>query len=402
MKLITPFLILLTCGTPALAQVAVQGELVMTMAGETIRNGLVLVEHGKITHVGPAADTPVPEGFRLLKAKVVTPGLVDAHSVVGLSGYLNQDHDQDQLDRSEAIQPELRALDAYNARERLVGYLREFGVTTIHTGHAPGQLVSGQTMIAKTRGDTVEQAVIVETAMIAATLGKGAAGQAMMPTETRSRRVALLRAEFLRAREYQRKQGSAKDEDRPGRNLRMEALLKVLRGETPLLVTAHRHQDILTALRIAREFDLEIVLDGAAECYLALDEIREAGVPVVLHPTMARAQGDLRNLSMTTAAALEAAGIPYAIQSGYESYVPKTRVVLLEAAVAAAHGLSRQQALETITINAARILGVADRVGSLEAGKDGDLALYDGDPLEYTTHCVAVIIEGEVVSTAVR
>jgi imidazolonepropionase-like amidohydrolase len=133
-----------------------------------------------------------------------------------------------------------------------------------------------------------------------------------------------------------------------------------------------------------------------------IDQIKEAGVPVLIHPTMARAVGDRENLSFQTASRLVAAGIPVALESGYESYVPKTRVVLWEAALAAANGLSFEQALATITIDAARILGIDGRVGSLQVGKDGDVALYDGDPFEYTSHCIGVVIEGNVVSRIVR
>jgi imidazolonepropionase-like amidohydrolase len=132
------------------------------------------------------------------------------------------------------------------------------------------------------------------------------------------------------------------------------------------------------------------------------DAIKAAGVPVILHATMVRARGETENLSMETAATLRKAGIPVALQSGYESYVPKTRVVLFEAAIAAAHGLSFVDALATVTIDAARILGIAGRVGSLEAGKDADLALFDGDPFEYTSHVVGVVIDGRVVSQEAR
>ena len=126
------------------AQVAVRGEPVYTMAGPPIADGMVILRDGKIAAVGGAADLRVPDGYRVLAAKVVTPGLVDAHTVVGLAGYFNQKQDSDQLERSIAIQPELRALDAYNARERLVEWVRSFGVTTVQTGHAPGRLISGQ------------------------------------------------------------------------------------------------------------------------------------------------------------------------------------------------------------------------------------------------------------------
>jgi imidazolonepropionase-like amidohydrolase len=148
---------------------------------------------------------------------------------------------------------------------------------------------------------------------------------------------------------------------------------------------------------VASEFGIKVVLDGAAEAYLVKDEIKRAGVPVIVHPTMFRSNGEAENLSFETAAQLRAAGIPVALQSGFEGYVPKTRVLLFEAAVAAANGLGLEGALAASTIDAARILGLGTRLGSLEAGKDGDLALYDGDPFEYTSHCVGVVIEGDVV-----
>ncbi len=391
--------------TAACAQVAVRGETVYTMAGPPIQNGVVLITDGKIEKVGPASQVEIPEGYRTLAAKVVTPGLIDAHTVVGLTGFMNQAQDQDQLERSEPIQPELRAIDAYNPQERLVQWVREFGVTSIHTGHAPGLPISGQTMIAKTTGETVDQAVRVTTSMIAVTLGEGAKGKVKGKNAspgTRSKVMALIRSELVKAREYARKRETAKEDKKPKRDLRLEVLGRVLQREVPLLITAHKAYDIISALRLAREFDLKIVLDGAAEAYMVLDQIKQAGVPVIIHPTMYRAVGERKNLSMETAAKLKEAGILFALQSGYESYVPKTRVVLFEAAIAAAFGLSFEDALGSVTISAARILGIDKFVGSLEAGKDGDVALFDGDPFEYTTHCIGVIIEGRVVSDVKR
>jgi imidazolonepropionase-like amidohydrolase len=340
--------------------------------------------------------------MRVIEAEVVTAGLIDAHSVVGLAGQFNEDHDQDQLESSSPVQPELRAVDAYNARERLVEWIRGFGVTTIHTGHGPGELVSGQTMIVKTTGNTVEDATIVPLAMIAATLGESAQKEDGKSPGNRSKMMAMLRDELIKAREYRDKRQSAEADKQPPRDLGLDAMVRVLEGEIPLLVTAHRAQDIANALRLQAEFDVPMVLDGAAEAYLLIEEIKAAGVPVIVHPAMTRAYEETRNLSMETAGLLRNAGIPIALQSGYESYVPKTRVVLFEAAVAAANGLGFDDALAAITIDAANILGIDERVGSIEIGKDGDLALYDGDPFEYTSHCTGVIIEGEVVSETAR
>lgn len=398
--------LLAAVGPAALASdLAVRGQIVHTMAGEPIRDGVIIITDGKISAVGPAAETPVPDGMRVLAAAVVTPGLIDAHTVVGLAGYLNQPHDQDQLERSAPLQPELRAIDAYNAREPLVSWVRSFGITTIHTGHGPGEVISGQTLIAKTAGGNVDEAVMVPAAMVAVTLGEGAVvspGEKRKKPGTRSKAVAMLREQLIKAQEYVAKRDRDEDDKRPPRDLGLEVLSRVLAGEMPLLVTVHRHNDILSALRVQEEFDIPMVLDGATEAYLVMDRILEAGVAVFVHPTMTRAFREKENLSFTTAAALINAGIPVAFQSGFESYVPKTRVALLEAAVTLAYGLDFNQALAALTSQPARLLGIADRVGSLEVGKDGDVALYDGDPFEYTTHCIGVVIEGEVVSEVVR
>jgi imidazolonepropionase-like amidohydrolase len=384
---------------PLHAQVAVRGETVYTMAGAAIRDGVVLIgANGKIERVGPAAEVPVPAGYRVLTGRVVTPGLVDAHSVVGLAGALGQAHDQDQLDRTEALQPELRAIDAYNARDELVSWLRGFGVTTVHTGHGPGALISGQTMIVKTRGDDVGDALVDTATMVAFTLGPSV-GQNFRNAGTRARGMALVRTELIRAQEYARKQRAG---DAQPRDLGHETLGRVLNREMPALVTANRVSEILAALRLKEEFGFDLVLDGAAESYMVIDEIRRAGVPVIIHPSMVRLTGETQSATLETARRLREAGITVALQSGYEGYVPKTRVVLFEAAIAAANGMAFEDALRTITIDAARVIGLGDRVGSLERGKDGDVAVFDGDPFEYTSHVCAVVIEGQVVSETCR
>ena len=401
--------LLLAAVSVASAQVAVRAQRLYTLAGDPIEDGVVIVRDGKIVEVGPASRVRIPSGMRVVEAPVATPGLIDAHTVIGMAGYLNIPHDQDQLDRSEPMQPELRAIDGFNIREHLVEWVRGLGVTTIHTGHGPGAVLSGQTMVVKTWGRNVDEAVVVPESMVAATLGAGALeSKPGKSPGTRAKALAILRGELVKSQNYEKKRQLADESKRPARDLRLEALGRVLKGELPLLVTVHRHQDILTALRLAKEFQLRLVLDGCAESYLVLDEIRAAKVPVLVHPTMDRAGSygqagsETENISMETPAKLRTAGIPMAMQSGYESYVPKTRVVLFEAAVATAYGLPAQDALAAITIEAARILGVEKRVGSLERGKDGDLALYDGDPFEYTTHCIGTVIGGELVSEVVR
>lgn len=380
------------------AQFAVHGKIVYPVVGRAIRDGVVIIEDGKIKFIGKFWDTVIPTTLRVLEAEVVIPGLIDAHTTVGLSGLYNQKQDQDQLERSASIQPELRALDAYNPDDKLIKWVRSFGVTTIHTGHAPGELISGQTMIVKTYGNTVEEALLRAPAALAATLGQSAKKKEKGKSPgTRGKMMAMLRGEFIKAQEYQRKRQSATDDKRPSRDLKLEAIGLVLSHKIPLMVTAHRVQDIASALRLKEEFNIRLWLDGGTEALSLAKELKAAGVPVFVHPPMTRAWGERENASFETPAKLVEAGVIVAMQSGYESYVPKTRVVLLEAALAVANGMDFHDALDAITIDPARILGIADRVGSIEVGKDGDLALYDGDPFEYTTHCTGVLINGQLM-----
>ncbi len=377
-------------------QIVVRGEIVYTMAGKPIKNGVVLIKGNKIERILEGAMVKLPDGYKVMNAKVVTPGLVDAHSVVGLAGIYNQKHDQMQLETSDPIQPELRAIDAYNPREQLVEFVRGLGITTLHTGHAPGALASGTTIVVKTVGTTVNEAMI-DSGMVAFTFGEDVSTNFKSPG-TSAKAVAMIRSEFLKAQDYVKKKNAKDPDKRPATDLKLEMLARVLRGATKVLYTAQKATDIMAALRVQKEFGFKMILDGAAESYLVLDEIKKAGVPIILHPTMERPGGETRNVSFETASKLKQAGILFAIQSGYEGYVPKTRIVLYEAAIAAANGLPYEDALASITINAARIIGVDKRVGSLEVGKDADIVLYDGDPFEYTTHVCGVIINGTVVS----
>ena len=396
----------------------VQAKRVLTSAGQTIENGTVVCVDGKIKAIGKTGEVAIPENATILKSEVAMPGMVDVRTCAGLSGILNVKHDSDQIEHSSPLQPELRAIDAYNPREELVEYLRSFGVTTIHTGHAPGELMSGQTLIAKTIGNTIEEALMVDGRAIAATLSESATKSGKASPGTRGKQMAMLRSLLIEAKEFQTKLNAKanpspaisdspekvkeKEAEPITRNLRLESLVDVLAGKKALLITADRAQDIASAIRLGEEFKIRIWLDSAADAHLMIPQIKAAGVSVLLHPSMARASGEKENLSFQSASKLHAAGIPFAIQGGFEAYVPKVRVILFEAAIAAAHGLSYNAAIESITISPARILGIQDRVGSLEVGKDADIALYDGDPLEYTTHCVGVVINGNVVSTIAR
>lgn len=403
LKTILPGILACLLASPSLAEtLVIKAKLIHTVSGKSITDGAIVCVDGKIASIGEVAKVAIPEGAKVIQAEVVTPGLIDVRSSVGLSGILNVDHDSDHLEMSAPLQPELRAMDAYNPREELIEYVRGFGITTVHTGHAPGELISGQTMIAKTRGGTVQDALVFDGKAVCATLTESSQKSGKQSPGTRGKQMAMLRALLIEASEYrtklskQSKQTDENDDSKVARNLKLEAIVDVLEGKKALLITADRAQDIASALRLGEEFGIRIWLDSAAEAYQLIPQIKKAGVPVLLHPSMARANGDRENMTFRSASILKESGIPFAIESGFEAYVPKVRIVLFEAALAAAHGLSKESALESITLSAAKILGIEDRVGSIDVGKEADLALYDGDPLEYTTHCTSVVIDGVV------
>ncbi|MEL6742136.1 MAG: amidohydrolase family protein [Planctomycetota bacterium] len=384
---------LVVCSITSAETIFVFGEEIHPVTQPVIRNGVVVVEDGTIQAVGPASMVDGREADRVIQASVVVPGFVDARATVGLTGQFNHEHDQDHLDTSEAMQPELRAIDAYNWKERLVEWVRGFGVTTVHTGHSPGELISGQTCIVKTAGRGLQDDLVQTCWGVSATLGEGAQRSGSSPGN-RSKAVAMLRQAMIAAEE-RLKNRSERGEGNLFRNLREEMLEDIASGERPLIVHADRAFDISAALRLKEEFGLHVVLESAAEAHGMIDAIKAANVPIFLHPTMARGSGERLNVSFTTAAKLREAGVPVAFSTGYEAYVPKVRVLVFEAAMAIPYGLSREDALAMITIEPAKILGIQDRVGSIEPGKDADLAFFDGDPFEWVTHCEGVMIDGQ-------
>ena len=210
-------------------EIAIQGDMVYPVSRSPIKNGVVLIRDGKIAAVGKADAIEIPQGTQVLHAPVITPGLIDAHSVVGLTGILNQDEDQDQLDPTEPVQPQLRAVDAYNAKDPLIEWIRDFGVTTVHTGHAPGELVSGQTMIIKTTGETVEASTLNPFRAIAVTLTSQAQKSGKSSPGTRGKMIAVLRQNLLQAKEYLAKiKASQKEDAAPlARDLKLESFASV-------------------------------------------------------------------------------------------------------------------------------------------------------------------------------
>jgi imidazolonepropionase-like amidohydrolase len=377
---------------------------VRPVSGPPIADGAVLVRDGVIEAVGPAAEIEVPEGAAIFEGAVLTPGLIDAWTTAGLTGPYNNTGDQDHAERDDPVRPELRALDGYNPDDALVGWIRGFGVTTVHAGPSPGQPVSGRTLLARTTAAPVDEVALVEDAFVVFSLGEGpkqrfgADGAA-----SRMGSAATIRQALAEAAEY-RERRRLPAGDRPPVDLGMEALVELLDGQRRAIFHAHRADDLLTALRIAEEYELDIALAGGAEAWLVRDRIAAAGAPVLVGPVMSRSwrDGEQRNSSFENAGLLADAGVPVAFMSGYEGYVPKVRVVLWEAAVAGANGLGPERTLEALTLGAAQILGIDGETGSLEVGKAADLALFDGDPFEYASHACVVVAAGEVVSDECR
>jgi len=391
--------------------IAVQGDKVHTVSDlRTIDNGIVLIRDGKIEMVGPAIEIEIPDGYETLKAARVTPGLIDAHSLVGVSGIYNVDADSDHNEDTGPNQASLRVIDGFNPTEPLLEYILRFGVTCIHTGPGENNPIAGQMAVFKTSGKTMDASLVKSPSALLINLGespKSTYGGRNQSPSTRMGTAAVIRQAFIEAQIYQEKwekyeakktDEEGKEKSPPDRDLNKEALMKALKKEIPVVINADREDDILTGIRIANEFNLDLILDGASEGYLTADRIKESGAPVFVHPTMQRIGGlETYNTSLENAALLANKGIPIAIQSGYESYVPKTHLILFEAAIAMVNGLGFDRALEAITISPARILKIEDRVGSIEAGKDADLVLFNGDPFEYATHVDAVLVDGEVV-----
>jgi imidazolonepropionase-like amidohydrolase len=321
----------------------------------------------------------------------VTPGLIDAHSVAGLSGALNIPADQDQDESSDPNQADIRVLDGFNPQEPLLEFLRANGITTIHATPGRSTIIAGRSGVFRTIGRTVEMSAVKPVSGLFINLGE-------TPKETFKEKgpktrmgvAATVRRAFAEA---VAKKGT------PGLSTKNEALLAAVDGSLPVYFTAHRADDILTALRIADEFKLKPVLVLATDAHLVLDEIAARKVPVIVHPTMQRPGGSMetRHTLMANAAMLKAKGVPITICTSFEGYVPKQRNLRHEAAMAAVNGLGIDAAMHSVSIDAAKLLGIADKYGSLEVGKIADVVLYDGDPFEHTTHVAYTFMNGKVV-----
>ncbi|MDY3562390.1 amidohydrolase family protein [Gemmata sp. JC673] len=370
--------------TPELkGAVAVTAEFIHT--GGRVFPGVIVAKDGKILHV--VAGEATAKNMPVYKAKHVTPGLIDPFCSAGLSGAWNSPADQDQDETSDPNQADLRALDGFNPREPLLDFLVANGTTVVHA--TPGRVnpIAGRGGVFRADG-TAADAALVRVGALVVNLGESSKGKS--PT-TRMGVAALVRKAFTDADAYRTSKPAAK-------NPKHESLVPALEGKANVYFAAHRKDDIQTALRIAAEFKLKPVIALGTEGYRMAEELKKAGVPVVVHPTMLRAGGSIETMHAFTGnvAALDAAGVPVTVCTGFEGYVPKARVLRYEAAMAAAASMDRERALSAITINAAKLLGIDKEYGSIEVGKVADLVLYDGDPFEHTTHVTHTLLRGKV------
>ncbi|TWT32709.1 amidohydrolase family protein [Blastopirellula retiformator] len=371
--------------------------LVHTVSGEPIKNGVVHVKDGKIEHVGPRKGFEFPKDVAVIEASAITPGLIDAYSSVPLSGMVNIDADQEANEKGGAMHPDLRATDGFNPAEPLLRHLLANGITLVHSCPGRRNVIAGQSGLYRTHGTDVTEMTVRFPQAIVFNIGNAAKGNGA--GDTRMGVIANLRKTLSDAGNYRRDRQKKLDKDETVEpNMSKDPLADLLDKKVPALFVANRADDLQTAIRLAEEFHFDLQIGLGTEAYRVADRIKEAGVPVLVHPTQQK-NGDMSkvNTLTTNAAYLAQQEVPLAIGSGFEGYVPKSFIVRLEAGLAAAHGLGFEQALKMLTLDAAKILKVDDEFGSLESGKVADIVLYDGDPLEQTTHVVAVIVDGKVV-----
>jgi imidazolonepropionase-like amidohydrolase len=383
----------------------------VTMTGKDYNNGYIAADGEKITALGDdAAELARLEASssEVIDAKgcYVLPGFVDAHCHVGMWEDAVGFEGDDGNEATDPVTPHLRAIDAVYHADRAFTEARENGVTTVVTGPGSANVIGGQFAALKTYGRRVEDMIIREPIAMKVAFGenpKTVYHEKRQAPMTRMATAALLRENLMKAREYKKmKEDYERDSenfDKPDYDIKMEALLRVLNDEIPLKAHAHRADDILTAIRIAKEFGLRITIEHCTEGHLITDILREENVSVITGPFLTdRSKIELRNLSVKAPGILSAAGIKTAIMTDH----PCTPIQYLSLCAAAAvkEGMDETEALKAITINAAEIAGIDDRVGSLVPGKDADIIIMDGHPLEFRSKVLYTIINGQVVKRA--
>lgn len=387
---------------------AIKGGKIYTITKGVIDEGTILIEDGKIKSVGKSVK--VPEGAEVIdaKGKVVMPGLVEAHCHIGIweekIGWAGSDGNE----ATDPATPHVRALDGIKANADEGGLIAalEAGITTAQILPGSANVIGGLGVVIKTAPKVViDEMVIRSPSGMKVAFGENprrvyGVEQKKTPS-TRMGVAGILREWLQKAKSYMEKKERFKDqpEKLPEVDLRLEALELVLKGEIPLRAHAHRADDLATAVRIAEEFGIEMSWEHATEGHRVAEWIAEKGIPAVWGPSLiARPKWEMRELSFDTPRILYEAGVKFAIQT--DAVGSSIAFLPLCAGMAVKHGLPYDEALKAITITPAEILGVDDRVGSIEEGKDADLRILDGDPLELRTRVEMVIIDGEIVHRA--
>jgi len=372
------------------------GGSLLPISGPPIPDGVLVIEGGKIVAVGPASSTAIPGGAvrHDVTGRILMPGLVDTHSHLGeVAG----------ADASGPIQPDVRALDGINVRDASIQKAQAGGITTVNVMPGSGHLLSGQTIYLKLRdGATIDDLVIRDAEGKLAYGVKMANGTNSMKAppfpETRAKSAALVREQFVKAQDYRDKIRKFKDtpDKMPTRDLALETLVDILEGRRVVHFHTHRHDDILTVLRLAKEFGFRVVLHHVSEGWKVAGEIAAAGAPAsIIAIDSPGGKLEAQELSLETGGIMEKAGVLVAYHT--DDPITDSRVFLRSAALGVRGGMSRQKALEALTISGAKILDLDKRVGSLERGKDADFIVLSGDPLSTYTKVLETWVDGTKV-----
>lgn len=382
----------------------------ITMADQEVRKGEdLLIDRGAIAAVGP--NLSCPEDTEIIDAtgKTVMPGMIDAHTHLGIfeEGSMNEGDDTNEM--TGPITPELRALDAVNPYDEGIKDARLNGITTIVTGPGSGNVIGGQSLAMKTWGTVIDDMIIREPSGLKAAFGenpKRVYSEQKKSPSTRMATAALFRKAFYEASEYMEKNKNSeeankengKDKAEPKqKDFRNEILVKALNKEIPIRAHAHRADDILTAIRVAREFDLDISIEHCTEGHKLAEILKRYDIPAIIGPNISsRIKIELKEASFETPRILHEAGVKFAIMTDHPVIPIYTLPIC--AAMAVRAGLPYYEALKAITISAAEIIGIDDRVGSLEAGKDADLIICNGDILSLESNIEQVFISGKKVT----
>lgn len=372
-----------------------------TMAGKDFHNACVLINNGKIQQIDQKINIK-DDNLEVIDVKGawVMPGIIDGHCHIGIMEEGIRFEGMDLNEYSSAITPHLRAIDGINPRDTAFESAVKVGITTVMTGMGSSNPIGGQFAIIKTYGKSVDEMVVQAPAALKIAFGenpKNIFGKKGNMPMTRMGTAALIRETLYKAQNYMnRKEDALKKGQNFDIDIKMESIVPVIKREIPLKAHAHRSDDILTAIRIAKEFNLKLTIEHGTEAYLIADCIKESGFPVMVGPNMSfRGKVETKNRSLNTCEVLQENQILYAIITDHP--VVPIEFLPLCAALAVKGGLKEEDALKAITINPAKILGIDHKVGTLEVGKEADICIYDDNPLKVNSNNICTIISGKVV-----